>query len=499
MKKHNGILKNIFSASGIIIFAKSAGFFKEVVVASFYGTTAETDLLVLSQGLISDIKYVLVQVLLTSFVAIYTRIRIKSKIEAQKFTGGVIQVFVSIAALVSVIVIICSKPISLILAPGYSSVLHAQLAYYIRSYAPTLILFVAIAIFNAVLSSNKVFIPGQLEGFFQSIIIIIMVLLFSNSIGIKALYLSVFVFSLYNFIFMYISSRKLFAIQINNYWKNENIILMFKMAAPLLVGYSAVYINQMIDKILLSTLETGTITALGYAASLHNIVGSFIVAVASILFPYIADSIADKKTDKTNLLISSLLIVLISIFLPVSLITVINSSDIVTLVFARGAFDATSVASTAFALIGYGFGFIPLAIKEVLSRYLYANVESKLPMRNSIISIIINIFLSIILCKTVGVIGVTIATSISSLVCGLLDYNSSKKYGFSLMMLKNAKLYIPRMLIGFVLTIMISLVMNYLTRCFSSFSRLMIVTFLVFVTYLPFVFSLIKQELSNIR
>lgn len=496
--KKNGLLISVFAASWIIIASKLIGFIKEIIVASYFGTTGDTDVLSLSQGIISDIKYVLVQVLLTSFIAIYVNVKNKSEDEAKQFTSGVLKVSIFITLGVVILLELLAVPLSYLLAPGFDAEGRSTLAYYIRVYAPTLIAFVSIAVFNAVLSANKKFIPGQLEGLFQSAIIISIIVLFSSSLGIKSLFYSFFVFALVNLVFMFFCSRKHIKYSLDSDWKNQNIKDMLKMAAPLLIGYSAVYINQMVDKVLMSTLETGTITAMGYAATLHNIVGAFIVTFASIVFPYIADSLAEKKIEKANTLINSIIVLLVVVFLPVSILTIANSKDIVTIVFERGAFDSKSVTITSYALLGYGFGFLPLIIKEVFSRFLFANAQSKLPMRNSVISIAVNIALSIVLCKTIGVIGVTIATSFSCLLCGILDYFSAKRYGykFSFSADKSSFLFL---LIGIVLSIIACVFGNAILQGYSSVIRLIIIFVAVVLVYFPMAFPILKSEIRIIK
>lgn len=60
-KKGNGILKTFSVLTLVIIIAKIAGFIKQMVVAGTFGATIETDLIQMSQGLISNSNYVIVR------------------------------------------------------------------------------------------------------------------------------------------------------------------------------------------------------------------------------------------------------------------------------------------------------------------------------------------------------------------------------------------------------------------------------------------------------
>ena len=76
---------------------------------------------------------------------------------------------------------------------------------------------------------------------------------------------------------------------------------------------------------------------------------------------------------------------------------------------------------TAQALMGYSLSFIPLALREVYSRVQYGYQDSKHPAVNSVIGIACNVTLSILLCRKFGVFGVTLASSVATLVIGMLN------------------------------------------------------------------------------
>ena len=68
------------------------------------------------------------------------------------------------------------------------------------------------------------------------------------------------------------------------------------------------------------------------------------------------------------------------------------------------------------------------AVRELFTRLQYSYQDSKRPMINSIVSIVINIVLSISLSKSYGIFGITIASSISVLCCAVFNIITSRKY-----------------------------------------------------------------------
>ena len=76
--------------------------------------------------------------------------------------------------------------------------------------------------------------------------------------------------------------------------------------------------------------------------------------------------------------------------------------------------------------------FVPLVLREIYSRLQYGYQDSKTPMINSTIAIVGNIILSIALCPVLGVFGITVASSISVLICGVLNAATARKHNRAL-------------------------------------------------------------------
>ena len=87
------LIKKVASVSIIIIIAKVLGFIKQVLTASYFGATIQTDLIYLSEGLVSNIDYLLVQALSTAFIPTYVAISIDQPEKRKRFVAHTICFF----------------------------------------------------------------------------------------------------------------------------------------------------------------------------------------------------------------------------------------------------------------------------------------------------------------------------------------------------------------------------------------------------------------------
>lgn len=427
MKYRSGLFKNLLSVSGILIFVKALGFVKQMVIAAVFGANAETDLISLSYGFIGDAQYLLVQVLLTAVVSVYIYAKEQKQCEAQTFASDALKVGTVASVAVSLVIFVGAQIIARFLAPTYTPEASERLGGYIRLFAPMLIPFVWIAVFHALLNANKRFIPGQLEGFYQSVIVITMVPVCASVIGVNALAVGYWLYALVSAGILGVQAHRYFGKSRGNPFCNPYIHRLVRMIGPLLIGYGAVYINQMVDKILVSGLESGSVTAMNYAAVLSNLVGTLTASLCAVLYAHLTEHISRGDTHKVAQLTERAALLLTVLLLPVTIVAVSHARDIVSLIYGRGAFEDTAVEKAAHALMGYSLGYIPLALREIYSRVQYGYQDTRWPTINSLIGIACNIILSIVLCPSLGVFGVTFASSLSTLLIGILNMRSARK------------------------------------------------------------------------
>ena len=425
--KQSQLLKSMLSVSGVLILVKALGFVKQMVIAAVFGADAETDLINLSYGFIGNVQYLLVQVMLTAVVSVYIHVKEENEEDAGRFASHTLVVSTAMAAGISALICIFSPWVAKLLAPTYSQELSRQLSFYLRLFSPILIPLVWMAVFHALLNGNKRFIPGQLEGLYQSVTMVAVIALGAASLGVDSLAVGYWLYAVVSAFILGLQARRYFRRSRENPLRNPRIQSLLHMMGPLLIGYGAVYINQMVDKILVSGLESGSITAMSYAAVLSNLVGTLICSLCSVLYAHLTEQISHGNECTVSLLTERTVLSLTVLLLPVTVIAVLQSKDIVLLIYGRGAFDSGAADMTAQALKGYCLFFIPLMLREVYSQIQYGYRDSKRPTRNSVIGIVCNIILSILLCPVFGVFGVTFATSVATLVIGVLNMRSAKQ------------------------------------------------------------------------
>jgi putative peptidoglycan lipid II flippase len=100
--------------------------------------------------------------------------------------------------------------------------------------------------------------------------------------------------------------------------------------------------------------------------------------------------------------------------LPASVALMIGSEEIISALFGYGSFNEIAVLNSAKALFYFGLGLPAFALIKVFSTFFFANNDTKTPFYISLISVILNIFISLYYFKSIGFIIIPMATTISS-------------------------------------------------------------------------------------
>jgi len=105
----------------------------------------------------------------------------------------------------------------------------------------------------------------------------------------------------------------------------------------------------------------------------------------------------------------------------------VGSEYITSALFGYGSFNEIAVQNSAKALYFFALGLPAFSLIKIFSSFFFANHNTKTPFYISLLSVILNIVISVYYFKEIGFIIIPIATSISSWINGILLFVFLKK------------------------------------------------------------------------
>ena len=165
----------------------------------------------------------------------------------------------------------------------------------------------------------------------------------------------------------------------------------------------------------------------------------------------------------------------------------VYSKEIIAIVFGRGKFDENMIYITSKCLFYYTSGFIFMVLREIVTKIYYSFKDTKTPVINSGIGIILNIVLNIVLSIYMGISGIAFATSISLVVTTiLLTYKLKKKYG-DFYIQEIIFTFLKVFVISIILVSLIYLIKQFLIE-FNIFVQIIVPSIVVGILYLISIF-----------
>lgn len=428
--KSNKVVKNVVLLMSLTLVSKFIGFFREQVMSYYYGASTYSDIYFSAYDIPKILFSLLAAALATTYIPMYNRVvEEKGEEEANLFTNNVLNLTFFVGFVISVLAFIFMEPIVRVFAYGFKGETFNETVKFTRIMLAGYIFSGMSSVVSSFLQNKDDFFVSGITGIPYNVIAILSIVISVHTGNIYILPIGASLALISQFVIQLPTSFKLGyrPMAVANF-KDRYVLDMLLLVAPVLVSTSVSQINRAVDKTLASTLVVGSMSSLNYSNKLMGFfIGIFITAISIVIFPQLSKMSFDKdKTGFNNLVKRSINIVYIMI-IPITFLCIVLAKPIIMALFMRGAFDMRATNLTANAFVFYLVGMIGLSMRTVVMKVFYSIGDTKTPMVNSTISVLINIVLSLALVGPMQNGGLALATSLSYIISMIMLMYSLKK------------------------------------------------------------------------
>lgn len=205
-------------------------------------------------------------------------------------------------------------------------------------------------------------------------------------------------------------------------FKDEGVRRIGVLMLPAIFGASVGQINLLLDTVLASFLETGSLSWLYYSDRLLELpLALFGIAIATVILPDLSKEHAgeDRRAFSDTLNWAIRLVLLFG--LPATVALVFLADVLIASLFYQGEVTQKDVTMAGYSLAAYGAGLIGHMLVKVLAPGYFARQDTKTPVRFGIITLVANMVLNLTLVWHFQHVGLALATSIAAFInAGLL-------------------------------------------------------------------------------
>ena len=431
MKKQSSIINSAFSLFVLQIAAVVLAFVRSAVFARIFGISLESDAFAAALE-IPTVLFAMVNTAIKNvIIPLYSNtLHSKGKEPADAFFSDAFLLCGAVSIVLTLIMCIFPKTVIFVFCPGLSTQTNLLASRLLRIICPSIALLALIEIETGILNAYKIFVLPRLYSECALIVRIIFLLSLANVWGIYAGAIGYLVGTVVSFVLITIQTALHVTFIFRVTQRDPNMPLAIRRIGSVLMSTGAGEINRLIDKMIASFLTAGSISALSYALQLSNAISSlFITCIITVLYPVFSELAAKKDMESLMGYYVRSLSIFIHITLPLFCGAVVLSTDIISIIFARGAFDENAVAITSKLFVLYFASIVFSGLRQATVRFFYSVGDTKTPMKNTLKGICINIVLNIVLSRILGAPGLALATAVSTaIITVMLILAIKKKY-----------------------------------------------------------------------
>lgn len=283
-----------------------------------------------------------------------------------------------------------------------------------RVLMPTIIASSLAGIVAALLNSYQRFRAAALQGLVANLCIVGGVVVFCPRFGIGALVIATLVGA---FAQLAVQLPAFFALRRFRWvfdFQHVGMRRLLVVLGPIAVGSAAGQIGLFFDRFFASALAPGSISGMNYALKLAGFPQQIVInAIATVVFPLFAGQFATKNLTKLRASFVATIKAVFFLTIPMIVGLGVLAHPIVQTLFQRGAFGPADSDLCAGMLPFAAAGLLGIAANAIMTRCLYASGNVRGPITVSLLTMGINVGLSVLFLPALAARGLLLANAVS--------------------------------------------------------------------------------------
>ncbi len=400
---------------GATLASTILGFLREVVNARYYGTQWEMDTFLAAATIPTILFGVFNGALVSALVPVFSEyITHGHEDDAWRLCNTIINLLAIILTICAVAGWLLAPYYVPLIAHGFPAPQMGVAVHMTRELMPSIVAVSLSGVLSAMLNAYQRFRAASMIGVAINVVTIAGVMLLNHQYGIFAL--------------VYGTLWGLFAqllVQLPSFLRmgryrpivdlhHPGLLKIWTLLGPIIIGSAAGQLAMFFDRFFASTLPPGYMAGINYATKLVGFPQQiFAAAIATVIFPLLAAQFArDNRRGVARSAVTGLRLVNF-ITIPSVCALIVLAYPIVQTLFERGTFGPAATNLTAELLPYAAIGLIALAANVVLTRCCFACKETGIPVAISIITVVLNVLLSMLWLTSLGGRGLLLANSVS--------------------------------------------------------------------------------------
>lgn len=385
--------------SAMTMLSRILGLVRDVVLMGVFGAGGLMDAFLVAFKIPNFLRRLFAEGAFSqAFVPILTEYKQTKDLPTVKLFISKVSGVLGLALLVLMVVVIALSPYVIALfAPGFDAQKASIASTLLKITFPYLFFISMTAFYGSILQSHNRFgLPAFAPVLLNVVMIGAALIAHTLKVPIMALAYAVALAGLLQLLILLPDLKKLGLLVMPRLgFQDEGVKRILKLMLPAIFGVSVTQINLLLNTVLASLMDTGSVSWLYAAERLSELpLGLIGVAIGTVILPSLSTSQAalDEQSFKKTLDWAARLILLVG--LPAMSAMLVLAPVLMSTLFVRGAFDANDAKMSAFALQCLSGGILGFMLIKILAPAFFARQDTKTPVKIGIASVLANMVFS---------------------------------------------------------------------------------------------------------
>jgi putative peptidoglycan lipid II flippase len=435
-KKSAGLLRSSAVVGVMTMLSRVLGLTRDVVVANYFGASGSADAFFVAFKIPNFLRRLFAEGAFSqAFVPVLSEYRTQRDLQAvQQLVNYVAGTLGSVLIAITVLAVVAAPMLTAMFAPGFYLGDEGKFelaAEMLRITFPYLLLISLTAFVGAVLNSYERFAVPAFTPVLLNVSLISSAIFLSPLFDppVLALAWGVMIAGVVQLIFQLPFLARLHLLPKPTWgWRDPGVQRIMKLMIPALFGVSVTQINLLLDTVLASFLQTGSVSWLYYSDRLAELpLGVFGIAIATVILPSLSRKHAEKSSEHFSSTLNWAMQMVLLIGVPAAVALFVLAEPMLITLFHYGALTDRDVAMAAMSLRAYACGLVAFMLIKVLATGYFSRQDTKTPVKIGIQAAVANMVFNLLLIGPFAHVGLAAATAMSAFLnAGLLLYGLRK-------------------------------------------------------------------------
>jgi len=440
-RKSSSLLRSSGVVGIMTMRSRILGLVRDVVVASYFGASGSADAFFVAFKIPNFLRRLFAEGAFSqAFVPVLSEYRSQREFgEVQALVNAVAGTLGSVLILITSIAVLGAPLLAMLFAPGFymeGGEKYDLAVEMLRITFPYLLLISLTAFAGAILNSYGRFAVPAFTPVLLNLSLIGSAVFLSPLFDppVLALAWGVMIAGIVQLMFQlpFLSQLRLLPVPTIQR-DHEGVKRILKLMVPALFGVSVTQINLLLDTVLASFLQTGSVSWLYYSDRLAELpLGVFGIAIATVILPSLSRKHAEKSPEHFSSTLDWAMRMVLLIGLPAATALFLLAEPLLITLFHYGALQERDIMMASKSLRAYAVGVLAFMLIKVLATGYFSRQDTKTPVKIGIQAAIANMVFNLLLIGPLQHVGLAAATSMSAFMnAGLLLYGLLKSGVFS--------------------------------------------------------------------